>query len=146
MGYRLSFLPKPAAQDAGTSFHDVLATATGLCFGDTTVTAPRLFAELQEYLLRAFPLQQVPAGASSGSGVDVAFQVSELWLEESDAYFAGGKDSPSFLKWRDRWYEVDPAFNALLETASLPARDSLGETPDAVVGREAFRPRFPKAW
>ena len=134
-GYRLSFLPKPAAPDAGPSFHDALTTATGLRFGDTTVTAPRLFGDLQEYLLRAFPLQRVPAAASSGSGMDVALQVSERWLEESGAFFAGGKGSPSFLKWRGRWYEVDSDFDALLKTASLPARDSLGETPDAVAGR-----------
>jgi hypothetical protein len=134
-GYRLSFLPKPAALDTGTSFHDALTTATALRFGDTKVTAPRLFGDLQEYLLRAFPLQQVPAVASSGSGVDVALQVSERWSEESGAFFPGEKDNPSFLKWRDQWYGVDPAFDALLKTASLPARDSLGETPDAVVGR-----------
>ena len=134
-GYRISFLPKPAVLDAGTSFHDALTTATGLRFGDTTVTAPRLFGDLQEYLLRASPLQQVPAAASSGSGVDVALQVSGRWLEERGTFFAGGKYSPSFLKWRDRWYEVDPAFDALLKTASIPARDSMGETPNAVVGR-----------
>ena len=97
-GYRLSFAPKPAVLEAGESFHDALATASGLRFGDTTVMAPRLFGEMQEYLLRAFPLQQVPATEMSGSGVEVALKVSGSWLQVIGRYFVGGNDSPSYLK------------------------------------------------
>ncbi|MGE5580302.1 MAG: TolB family protein [Bacillota bacterium] len=134
-GYRLSFAPKPAVLDAGESFHDVLATASGLRCGDTTVSAPRLFGEMQKCLLRAFPLGQGPEPGVGASGAEVALKVSGNWLQLTGRYFAGGNDRPSYLQWGERWYEIDPAFDTLLATASLPDRDSFGETPDDVVRR-----------
>jgi hypothetical protein len=132
-GYRLSFLPRPETPDPKASLNQVATTITGMRFGNTTVTAPRLLGELQKYLLRAFPLQPEPSGATGA--VDTALLTSGRWESQKQAYVAGAQGVPSYVRWQDRWYELDPGFDALLKTASLADRDAMGETPDAVVKR-----------
>jgi hypothetical protein len=133
-GYRLRFLPKPEEPMSGaTSLHDVAAAISGVRVAYTTVTAPRLVGELQKHLLRPFPARHEPHG--SDLAADVALLTEGQWTTEKGAYVAGAEGAPSYMRWQDVWYELEPPFDALLRAAGLADRDSMGDTPETVAQR-----------
>jgi len=133
-GYRISFLSKEQdTQIAGTTLHRTAAAIAGIRLGDVEVTGLRLVGEMQTYLLRAFPAKAEPA--ASRTAADVALLIAGQWKTERQAYAAGEEGKPSYMKWQDRWYELEPGFDVLLKTARIADRDMTGATPDDVVKR-----------
>jgi hypothetical protein len=143
-GYRISFLSKEQdAQTTSMTLHQGVAAIAGIRLGDVDVTGLRLVGELQTYLLRAFPAKAEPAAAKTAA--DVALLIAGQWKTERQAYAAGEEGKPSYVKWQNRWYELEPGFDALLKTARIADRDMTGATPDDVVKRY-LRAIFFKDW